>query len=80
MRPIELDEFADHVREMHQDRDKGFEIEYQVSQHLPPSLPLVPCITVCSVAQSLSTDPIASNEVARNNKNKNRFANIFPCE
>lgn len=38
MRPIELDEFADHVREMHQDRDKGFEIEYQVSQHLPPSL------------------------------------------
>ena len=47
MRPIELEQFADHVREMHQDRDKGFEIEYQVSEQLPPSLsPVSHCVCV----------------------------------
>lgn len=54
MRPIELDQFADHVKEMHQDRDKGFEIEYQVSHQLPPSLPHSSslCHTVCTLSPS----------------------------
>ena len=30
MRPIPVDHFSEHVRLMHQDRDKGFEMEYQV--------------------------------------------------
>lgn len=47
MRPIELEQFADHVREMHQDRDKGFEIEYQVSQQLPASLTLQFPVSLC---------------------------------
>ena len=30
MRPVPVDQFCEHVRQMHQDRDKGFEVEYQV--------------------------------------------------
>lgn len=37
LKPIEVDQFAEHVRQMHQDRDKGFEEEYQVSLW-PPTL------------------------------------------
>ena len=78
MRPIELDQFSEHVIQMHQDRDKGFELEYQVS--LPPSLPPSLLHCVCCVTQCLSTDPVAPTEAAKSNKNKNRFANIIPCE
>ena len=40
MNPIALEKFEEHVRLMHEDRDKGFEQEYQVSSSLslPPSL------------------------------------------
>ena len=31
MKPIELGRFEEHVRQMHEDRDKGFELEYQVN-------------------------------------------------
>ena len=37
MRAIRLDQFEEHVRQMHEDRDKGFEQEYLVSP--PPLLP-----------------------------------------
>ena len=38
MKHIELSQFEEHVTQMHQDRDKGFELEYQVTFPLPPSL------------------------------------------
>ena len=30
MKPISVESFRDHVNEMHEERDKGFETEYQV--------------------------------------------------
>ena len=30
MKPVSLSSFRDHVASMHEDRDKGFETEYQV--------------------------------------------------
>ena len=39
MKPISIDSFRDHVNEMHVERDKGFEVEYQVrSVDHPPVL------------------------------------------
>ena len=40
MRAIRLDQFEEHVRQMHEDRDKGFEQEYLVGP--PPLLPSSP--------------------------------------
>ena len=83
MKPVEMSQFSEHVRHMHQDRDKGFEIEYQVSL-LPCLHSLLPYIMLCAVSlcQSLSSDPLASSDKAKEpaNKTKNRFANIFPCK
>ena len=31
MKPISVDSFRDHVNKMHEERDKGFEAEYQVT-------------------------------------------------
>ena len=46
MRAIDLDHFEEHVRLMHEDRDKGFELEYQVSGSPPLSLqPLTVCLS-----------------------------------
>ena len=43
MNPIALEKFEEHVRLMHEDRDKGFEQEYQVSSSF--SLSLSPSIS-----------------------------------
>ena len=72
--------FAQHVQDLHQSRDKGFEMEYQVGGAsgcgLSHSHPLS-----LSNTQSLKVDPTASYDVAKLecNRSKNRFANIFPC-
>ncbi|CAI8048070.1 Receptor-type tyrosine-protein phosphatase S [Geodia barretti] len=60
MRAIRLDQFEEHVRQMHEDRDKGFEQEYL----------------------TFNTEPTAVHDAAKDpkNKNKNRFANIFPYD
>ena len=39
LKPISVDSFRDHVNKMHEERDKGFEAEYQV-RLLSPSLSL----------------------------------------
>ena len=33
LKPISVDSFRDHVNKMHEERDKGFEAEYQVIPH-----------------------------------------------
>ena len=64
---------------MHEDRDKGFEQEYLVGPSPPP--PLLSPSSVVPV-QTFSTEPTAVHDAAKDprNKNKNRFANIFPCK
>ena len=56
MKPVALESFRDHVAEKHDDRDKGFETEYQVntlcshtSAWLPAILPppYMCCMYVC---------------------------------
>ena len=83
MKPISVTSFRDHVQQMHAERDRGFEIEYQVQS----------CVVYCRHGfhsiniflfsfQSLGSDPVASHEVSKRpfNRVKNRFANIFPCK
>ena len=43
MKPISVDSFRDHVNKMHEERDKGFEVEYQVRPPPPLSLSLFLC-------------------------------------
>ena len=57
MRSIPLSQFEEHVAQMHQDRDKGFELEYQVMNHSPPlssppSLYSSPCVVAGSHRRS----------------------------
>ena len=53
LKPISVDSFRDHVNKMHEERDKGFEAEYQVrllSLSLSLSLSHVDngvCVCVC---------------------------------
>ena len=77
MGAIAIDDFEQHCTNYHQSRDADFEAEYEVYYIL---LFLVVIFT-CS-SQSLAVGPLAPHEVSQMfcNKQKNRFANIYPCE
>ena len=101
MKPIPVSEFSSHVERLHADRDKLFEMEYEVSglytitkqeTKIYPRGQLLFLIwdlrclaTYCechSSIQSVSKHPQSSYSVAEipHNKQRNRFANIFPCK
>ena len=90
MKPISVTSFRDHVQQMHAERDRGFEIEYQVQSCVVYCRQkLIGTNMYCRVEfhstfffQSLGSDPLASHEVSKLpfNRVKNRFANIFPCK
>ena len=86
MKPISVTSFRDHVQQMHAERDRGFEIEYQVwtwALCTSDKNWLVQNIYYFLFSfQSLGSDPVASHEIAKLpfNRVKNRFANIFPCK
>ena len=84
MKPIPVSEFSSHVERLHADRDKLFEMEYEVSacsDYTTRNYKLW-FIFVCNNVQSVSKHPQSSYSVAEipHNKLKNRFANIFPCK
>ena len=64
MKPVEVSQFSEHVRHMHQDRDKGFEIEYQV-RLLPGLHSPLPYIMLCAVSlpATMSAFPITLHYV-----------------
>ena len=85
MNPITVDSFRDHVNMMHDERDKGFEAEYQVTHQLHSHSVSTLCVRDISSPlshQSFGSEPLATHEIAKrpHNRPKNRFANIFPCE
>ena len=47
MKPITVDSFRDHVNNMHDERDKGFEAEYQVTHQLHSHSVSTLCVCVC---------------------------------
>ena len=87
MRVISVESFEEHCRNYHDQRDAGFEAEYDVRHYwrfTPTMIPSSGIYSVCvlSYLQSLTVAPLAVHDVAQLmcNRPKNRFANIFPCE
>ncbi len=78
LKPIPKLVFSQHVKDMHKDRDRVFELEYQV---MIISVYCYSYLWFLSL-QSLTNPTIIPHEAAEHpvNRAKNRFANIKPCE
>ncbi len=78
LKPIPKLVFSQHVKDMHKDRDRVFELEYQV---MIISVYCYSYLWLLSL-QSLTNPTIIPHEAAEHpvNRAKNRFANIKPCE
>ena len=62
---------------MHADRDKFFELEYNVSEDFWPTVTQINF----SLLKAIEKSPQSDHEVALipENRARNRFGNIFPC-
>ena len=74
---IHEDDFPNHVKEMHQDRDKKIEIEYKVRISTYTHK-----VSIIHFMQSLDKLPQPASDIATLpcNQAQNRFRNIYPCK
>ena len=77
---VHEDDFPDLVKQMHEERDRQFELEYRVSYVVMFNVSMVIFLSLC--IQSLDGLSGASCEVAylSCNLSHNRFRNIYPCK
>ena len=77
-----MEQFDNHVKKMHSDRDQHFEDEYAVSQIINLFSFFSEANNYICGQQSISKEPqnsYAASEILVN-KLRNRFGNIFPCK
>ena len=80
---ISEDDFPDHVKQMHQDRDQKFVVEYKVREYcVHNGVSTLYYSLIVHHVQSLDKLPKPSSEIATLPCNipQNRFRNIYPCK